>query len=104
MSYIVERRTHEIGVRMALGAQARDMLKMALWQGMKLVLIGIPVGIGAALGLATLMAGLLYGVRPIDPLTFTTIPLLLALVTLLACWMPARRATKVDPMVALRHE
>jgi putative ABC transport system permease protein len=104
MSYIVERRTHEIGVRMALGAQARDMLKMALWQGMKLVVIGIPVGIGAALGLTTLLAGLLYGVRPIDPLTFTIIPLLLALVTLLACWIPARRATKVDPMVALRCE
>jgi putative ABC transport system permease protein len=104
MSYVVEGRTHEIGVRMALGAQARDVLRMALWQGMKLVLIGIPIGIGAALGLATLLVGLLYGVRPIDPLTFMSIPLLLALVTSLACWIPARRAAKVDPMVALHCE
>jgi len=104
MSYIVERRTHEIGVRLALGAQARDVLRLALWQGMKPVLIGIPIGIAAALGLAILLAGLLYGVRPIDPLTFMTIPLLLALVALLACWIPARRAAKVDPMVALRCE
>jgi putative ABC transport system permease protein len=104
MSYIVEGRTHEIGVRMALGAQARDVLRMALWQGMKPVLIGIPIGMAAALGLAILLAGLLYGVRPVDPLTFMSIPLLLALVTLLACWIPARRAAKVDPMVALHCE
>ena len=104
MSYIVEQRTHEIGVRMALGAQAGDVLKLVIRQGIKLVLIAIPIGIAVAMGLATLLVGLLSGVKPIDPLTFTFIPLLLALVALLACWLPARRATKVDPMIALRCE
>jgi predicted permease len=104
MSYIVERRTHEIGVRMALGARANDVLKLALWQGMKPVLIGIPIGMAAALGLAILLAELLYGVRPFDTPTFMTVPPLLAIVALLACWIPARRAAKVDPMIALRCE
>ncbi|MBO0724488.1 MAG: ABC transporter permease [Blastocatellia bacterium] len=104
MSYIIERRTHEIGVRMALGARAGDVLKLALWQGMKPILIGMPIGMAAALGLAILLADLLYGVRPIDPPTFMTVPLSLALVALLACWIPARRAMKVDPLVTLRRE
>jgi putative ABC transport system permease protein len=104
MSYIVEQRTHEIGVRMALGAQSRDVLKLVIRQGMILVLIGIPIGTAAALGLAVMLAGLLFGFTPFDPLTFTLVPLLLALVALLACYIPARQATKVDPMVALRWE
>jgi putative ABC transport system permease protein len=104
MNYIVERRTHEIGVRMALGARAGDVFKLALWQGMKPVLIGIPIGLAAALGLATLLAELLYGVRPIDAPAFMTVPPMLALTALLACWIPARRAANVDPMVALRFE
>jgi putative ABC transport system permease protein len=104
LHYSVARRTHEIGVRMALGARPHDVLKLVVGQGAKLALTGIALGTAAALALTKLMASLLLGITPTDPLTFLAVSLLLSAVALLASYLPARRATKVDPMVALRYE
>jgi predicted permease len=104
ISYVVSERTHEIGIRLALGAQRRNILHIVLRHGLGLAIAGAAVGLICALIVSQLMASLLYGVRPTDPLTFAGVALLFVLVALLACYVPARRAMKVDPMVALRYE
>src|SRR5438552_17785540 len=104
ISYIVTERTHEIGIRLALGAERRSILQLVLRQGLGLAIAGAAVGLVGAVVVSHLMTGLLYGVRPTDPLTFVVVALLLIGVALLACYIPARRALRVDPLVALRYE
>lgn len=104
MAYSVEQRTQEIGIRMALGAQTGAVRKMVVFQGMGLALIGVAIGIAAAFALTRLIAGFLFGVKPWDPVVFIFVPVILSAVALLAVWLPARRATCVDPVDALRHE
>jgi len=104
IAYSVSRRTHEIGIRMALGARPRDVLLMVVRQGMTLALVGVSIGLIAALWLTSVLKGLLFELSVTDPPTFTLIAALMLGVAFLACYLPARRATKVDPMAALRHD
>jgi putative ABC transport system permease protein len=104
MSYMVAQRTHEIGIRMALGAQRRDVFRIVVGQGLKLALIGVGVGLGISFLASRLLSTLLYGVSAIDPITYISIPLILTGVAAAACFIPARRATKIDPLIALRNE
>jgi ABC-type antimicrobial peptide transport system permease subunit len=104
MAYVVSQRTQEFGIRMALGADTGDVLRLIFREGMALAAIGMVIGLTLALGVTHLLASFLYGVSPFDLATFLGVPVLLGSVTLLACWLPARRATKVGPMVALRAE
>jgi putative ABC transport system permease protein len=104
ISYLVERRTQELGIRIALGAQSRNVLRLVLGDGLKMTVTGVLVGLLAAFGLTRLLTGMVYGVSTTDPATFAAIATLLIVVALLACYIPARRATKVDPLIALRYE
>jgi ABC-type antimicrobial peptide transport system permease subunit len=104
ISYLVAQRTREMGIRLALGAQRHDLLKLVLGQGVRLTMIGVAAGLTLALALTRFLSSMLYGVSAADPITFTTIALLFAGLALTASYLPARRAMKVDPLTALRHE
>jgi ABC-type antimicrobial peptide transport system permease subunit len=104
IAYVVSQRTREIGIRMALGAQQNKILRMVVGQGARVALLGIAIGLVASFGLTRIMSSMLFGVSATDPLTFAAVLVLLLAAALAACWIPARRASRVDPMVALRHE
>ena len=104
MAYVVSQRTREVGIRMALGANRADVLKLVVRQGMMMTLIGLVLGLAGAFALSRVLTGMLYGVSATDPLTFTGVSIVLLVVALLACLIPARRATHVDPIIALRTE
>jgi putative ABC transport system permease protein len=104
MSYSVTQRTHEIGIRVALGASSRDVVSLVVRQGLVLAVAGVGIGIGAAVGLTRVMEGLLFGVSATDPMTYIVISAVLGMVAVMASLIPARRASKVDPMIALRYE
>jgi ABC-type antimicrobial peptide transport system permease subunit len=104
ISQLVGQRTHEIGVRIALGAQAADVMRLILGQGLRMAVLGVLIGVAAALALTRLMASQLFGVSSHDPLTYAAVGVMLTVVALLACYIPARRAVKVNPLVALRYE
>jgi putative ABC transport system permease protein len=104
LSYMVGQRTREIGVRMALGAQQLDVLRLVMKNGVQMTLVGVAIGLAAALLLTRLMRSMLFGVQPGDPLTFAAVAALLGVIAMLACYVPARRAMKVDPIEALRQE
>ena len=104
MSYAVNQRTHEIGVRMALGAQSGDLLRLVIRQGMRLVVIGVALGLAGAAAISRVVSSLLFGVSPLDATAFVGVSMLLAVVAMLACYLPARKAMKVDPIIALKYE
>jgi predicted permease len=104
VSYSASQRTNEIGIRMALGAQSADILKMVVSEGLGLVLVGLGIGLAAALGLTRLMSNMLFGIKPYDPVTYTSAVVLLLAVAFVACFIPAHRSTRIDPMIALRYE
>jgi putative ABC transport system permease protein len=104
VAYAATQRTHEIGIRIAMGAPREDILRLVVGQGLKLTLIGVGIGIGGGLALTRFVSSFLYGVKPTDPLTFIVVSLILAGMALFASYLPARRAMRVDPVVALRYE
>jgi ABC-type antimicrobial peptide transport system permease subunit len=104
MAYAVTQRTHEVGIRMALGSQRGAILRLVVWDGMRLVFVGILIGLAGSAVLSFVLRHVLYGLSPLDPISFFGVSLFLTLTALLACYVPARRATKVDPMIALRYE
>jgi ABC-type lipoprotein release transport system permease subunit len=104
LAFTITRREHEIGVHLALGAHPRQILRLVVWQGMRPVLFGIAIGVGAAVALTRLLSSLLFQISATDPVTFAAMAVLLVLIALGACYIPARRAMRVDPLVALRHE
>jgi putative ABC transport system permease protein len=103
-SYAVAQRTHEIGIRIAIGAQTRAVHRLVIGQGITLAMVGVSAGLIGAFALTRVLAGLLFGVTATDPLTFTGVAVILLVIALIACWIPSRRAASVDPMIALRHE
>ena len=104
IAYSVQQRTQEIGIRLALGAEANNVRNMVIFDGMRLTLIGVVIGIAGSFGVTRLITSFLFGVKPWDPVVFVGVPIVLCTVAMVAVWLPARRATRIDPLVALRYE